>query len=424
MILIVNLSERNKIDNYRIEKMVGQSVKELAQSALYPKESPAKTKRSSKRIVIGLPKEVSFQEKRIALTPDAVALLVNNGHELVVEKNAGKDANFTDAEYQQAGATIVLTPQEVFDSEIILKIEPLTDQEFTYLKEGQTLISTLNPATLSKNYFERLNAKKVTGIAFEFIEDKVADFPIIRAMSEIAGSSVMLIAAEYLSNANQGRGIILGGVTGVPPTSVVIIGAGTVGEYAARAALGLGAEVKVFDSHVYRLQRLKYVVGQNIYTSIIDSVTLSNALKNADAVIAAMRSETGRSPLIVTEEMVMNMKPNAIIIDVSIDQGGCVETSEMTTLDSPSFKKHGVIHYGVPNITSRVAHTASVSLSNIFTPFLLKTGQHGGISQMIYANQWFMKGVYAYRGSITKMILAEKYNLRYRDLGLLIAAGL
>lgn len=404
--------------------MVGQSLKELAQSALYPKESPEKIKSSSKRLLIGLPKEVSLQERRIALTPDAVGLLTRNGHQVIVEKDAGKTANFTDAEYQLAGAAIVLSSQEVYDAEIILKIEPLTDEEFTYLKEGQTLFSTLNPATLSKRYFEKLNDKKITGIAFDHIEDKVGDFPIIRAMSEIAGSSVMLIAAEYLSNANQGRGIILGGVTGVPPTCVVIIGAGTVGEYAARAALGLGAEIKVFDSHVYRLQRLKYAVGQNIYTSIIDSVTLSNALQNADVVVAAMRSDSGRSPLLVTEEMVMRMKTNSVIIDVSIDQGGCVETSEMTTLDNPSFIKHDVIHYAVPNITSRVAHTASISLSNIFTPFLLKTGQQGGISQMIYANQWFMKGVYAYRGSITKYALAQKYDLRYRDLGLLIAAGM
>lgn len=404
--------------------MVGQSVKELAQSALYPKESPAKIRQTSKKIVIGLPKEISLSEKRIALTPDAVALLVNNGHRIIVEKDAGQEAKFTDAEYQLAGAQVVETAREVFDAEIVLKIEPLTDEEFSFLKEGQTLISTLNPTALSKKYFERLNEKKVTGIAFEFIEDKVGDIPIIRAMSEIAGSSVMLIAAEYLSNSNQGRGIVLGGITGVPPASVVVIGAGTVGEYAARAALGLGAEIKVFDSHVYRMQRLKYAVGQHIYTSIIDSVTLSNALKQADVVVAAMRSDTGRSPLIVTEEMVMQMKPNSIIIDVSVDQGGCVETSEITTLEDPIIVKHNVVHYGVPNITSRVAHTASISLSNIFTPFLLKTGKQGGISQMIYANQWFMKGVYAYRGSITKYTIAQKYNLRYRDLGLLIAAGL
>lgn len=404
--------------------MIDQAVRELAQSALYPQESPTKIWQTSKDIVIGLPKEISLSEKRIALTPDAVALLVSNGHRIIVEKNAGQEAKFTDAEYRLAGAEVVETAREVFDAEIILKIEPLTNEEFDFLKEGQTLISTLNSTALSKGYFERLNAKKVTGIAFEFIEDKVGDIPIIRAMSEIAGSSVMLIAAEYLSNSNQGRGVILGGVTGVPPTCVVIIGAGTVGEYAARAALGLGAEIKVFDSHVYRMQRLRYAVGQNIYTAIIDSVTLSNALKQADVVVAAMRSDTGRSPLIVTEEMVMQMKPNSIIVDVSIDQGGCVETSEITTLDNPVIEKHGVIHYGVPNITSRVAHTASISLSNIFTPFLLKTGKQGGISQMIYANQWFMKGVYAYRGSITKYTIAEKYGLRYRDLGLLIAAGM
>lgn len=404
--------------------MHGQSVTDLAKSALYPQESPMMVKKNAKSITIGLPKEVSFQENRIALTPEAAGLLVKNGHEVLVEIGAGRAANFEDADYQNAGARIVFSPQEVFDAEIILKIEPLIEEEFSYLKEGKTLISTLNLPNLSKAYFEKLNSKKVTAIAFEFIEDKIGGFPIIRAMSEIAGSSVMLIAAEYLTNANQGRGIILGGVTGVPPTSVVIIGAGTVAEFAARTALSLGADVKVFDTQVYRLQRLKYAVGQHLSTAIIDSNSLAEAIKKADVLITAMRTSGGTSPMIVTEEMVAEMKANSVIIDVSIDQGGCVETSQMTTLKKPIFRKHDVIHYCVPNIASRVAHTASCTLSNIFLPFLLKTGTSGGIEEMIYTNQWFMKGVYAHRGSITKYSIAQKFDLRYRDLGLLVAARL
>lgn len=402
--------------------MLGQTVSELAKSALYPQESPALLHRASKSITIGLPKEISLQENRIALTPDAVALLVQNGHEVLVEIGAGKAANFDDADYQNAGARIVFSPQEVFTAEIVLKIEPLVEEEFNYLKEGQTLISTLNLPSLDKSYFEKLIAKRVTGIAFEFIEDKVGNYPVVRAMSEIAGSSVMLIAAEYLGNAMQGRGIILGGVTGVPPTNVVIIGAGTVAEYAARAALGLGASVKVFEKHVYRLQRLKYAVGQMVHTAYLDSNSLKKAIADADVVIAAMRAEAGGgSPMIVTEAMVQGMKTNSIIIDVSIDQGGCVETSQMTTLKKPIFKKHDVIHYCVPNIASRVAHTSSNVLSNILTPFLLKTGEKGGIEEMIYTNQWFLKGVYCYKGNITKLQISEKYQLRYRDLSLLMA---
>jgi alanine dehydrogenase len=398
------------------------SISALAQSALFPQESTLAVQRKEKSLFIGLPREVSLQENRIALTPESVALLVRNGHQVVVEKGAGEGAKFTDREYSEAGAEIVFSPEEVFEANIILKIEPLIEQEFEYLKTGQTLISTLNLPSLEKPYFQKLNDKKITAIGFEYIQDKVGGFPIIRTMSEIAGSTVMLIAAEYLSSVQEGRGIILGGITGVPPTKVVILGAGTVAEYAARTALGLGAEIKVFDKHIYRLQRLKYAIGQHIYTSIIDSETLEDAIVRADLVIGAMRAEDGTSPLVVTDEMVSKMKSNAVLIDVSIDQGGCFETSKMTTHKNPVFKKYDVIHYCVPNIPSRVASTASIALSNVFTPFLLKTGIMGGIEEMIFSNQWFMKGVYAYKGNITNMTIAKKFDLRYRDLNLLLAA--
>ncbi|MFD2519751.1 alanine dehydrogenase [Emticicia soli] len=403
--------------------MTGQSVSELArQSVLYTQESPALIKKGKKSLFIGLPKEVSLQESRIALTPEAVSLLVKNGHEVTLETGAGDSAKFSDNEYSEAGARIVYSPEEVFEADLILKIEPLTEKEISYLKSDQTVISTLKITNLERKYFERLNEKKVTGIAFELIQDKVGGLPIIRAMSEIAGNTVMLVAAELLSSVHNGRGIILGGITGVPPTKVVILGAGTVGEYAARAAHALGAEIKVFDQHIYRLQRIKYTIGQQIYTSIIDSETLMAELSRADVVIGAMRAEDGIAPMVVTEEMVARMKKNSIIIDVSIDQGGCFETSEMTTHKQPTFQKYGVTHYCVPNIASRVAHTASIALSNVFTPFLLKTGTVGGIEEMIFAKQWFTKGVYSYKGSLTNLPIAQRFNLRYKDLGLLIAA--
>ena len=403
--------------------MTGQSISKLAQqSILYPQESPEMIKKGKKSLFIGLPREVSLQENRIAITPESVRLLVRNGHEIIVEKGAGEGAKFSDNDYSEAGARIVYSPQEVFEADLIVKIEPLLEAEMTYLKAGQTVISTLNVPNLSRSYFEQLNEKRVTGIGFELIQDKVGNYPIIRTMSEIAGSTVMLIAAEYLSSVHNGRGMILGGITGVPPTKIVIIGAGTVGEYAARTALGLGAEIKVFDQHIYRLQRLKYAVGQHIYTSIIDSDTLGDALARADVVIGAMRAEDGVAPIVVTEEMVSKMNSNSIIIDVSIDQGGCFETSEMTTHKHPTFQKYGITHYCVPNIASRVAHTASIALSNVFTPFLLKTGNVGGIEDMIFAKQWFTKGVYCFKGSLTNLSIAQRFNLRYKDLSLLIAA--
>ncbi|TAE28297.1 MAG: alanine dehydrogenase [Cytophagales bacterium] len=395
---------------------------ELAkQTALYPQEAPAAVKADRHSLLIGLPKEVSYQEKRIALTPEAVRILVRNGHRVVMETDAGIGAKFTDNDYSEAGAQIVYSPQEVFDTNVILKVEPLVDHEFDYLKSGSTLISALNLPSHERKYFERLNEKNITAIGYEYIEDPGEGLPVIRTMSEIAGSTVMLIAGEYLSSVN-GRGVILGGITGVPPTKVVILGAGTVAEYAIRTAMGMGADIKVFDRHLYKLQRLKHAVGQPIYTSIIDSDTLGEAVERADVVIGALRGDDGLSPVVVTEDTISRMKPESIIIDVAIDQGGNFETSRMTSHKNPTFHVHGVIHYCVPNIAARVAHTASMALSNIFLPFLLETGTIGGIEEMMYTNRWFMKGVYCHKGTLTNAYIARKFHMRFKDLQLLLAA--
>jgi alanine dehydrogenase len=403
--------------------MATDTLKELAmQSAIAPKESPFAIQQKTNNTSIGLPKELSNQENRIALTPEAVSLLTKNNLEVMVETGAGEKSNFTDQQYANAGARIVYSHKEVFENNIILKIEPLINDEFELIKTGATLISTLNISRLDQEYFNNLNRKKITAIAFEFIEDKVSEFPIIRAMSEIAGSAVLLVAAEYLSSVQNGQGVILGGITGVPPTNVVIIGAGTVGEFAARTALGLGANIKVFDRQLYRLQRLQHVLGNRMFTSIIDSQNLSNAIKEADVVIGALKGDAGIAQVVVTEEMVASMKPNSVIIDVAIDQGGCFETSRMTSHDMPVYKKFEVIHYCVPNIASRFAHTASIALSNIFTPFLIKTEGLGGVQEMIFQNKWFMKGVVCYNGTTTNLHLAKKFNLKYKDLGLIMSA--
>jgi len=396
---------------------------ELAQkTALYPQEALAPAKTSQQNLFIGLPKEISLQETRIHIPPEAVAILVRNGHRVLVEKGAGLGANFADNQYGEAGAEIVFSPQEVYGSDLILKIEPIVEQEFSFLKNGQTIISALNLPTRNRTYFEQLNDKNITAIGYEYIEDPAGGQPVIRSLSEIAGSSVMLIAAEYLSSANHGQGIILGGITGVSPTKVVIIGAGTVAEYAARTALGLGADIKIFDQHIYRLQRLKYALGQNVNTSIIESDTLSEAIQRADVVIGALRPEDGQNIFVVTEEMVAKMQPNSVIIDVSIDQGGCIETSRITTHKDPIYKVYDVIHYCVPNIASRVGHTASMALSNVFLPILLRTGTTGGIDQMMYNKRWFGRGVYAHGGTLTNAFIAKKFSMRYKDLSLLLAA--
>lgn len=396
---------------------------ELAkESALYPQEQLARITTRSQSLYIGLPKEISLQENRISLTPDAVSIIVNNGHEVWVESKAGAKAKFSDREYSEAGATIVDTAEEVYKAQIILKIEPPTLAEIDYLRPNQVLISALQAGNKTTDYFIKLSAKRVIALAYEFIEDKVGGKPIIRAMSEVAGSTVIQIAAEHLSTSRDGMGVIMGGVTGVPPTKVVILGGGTVAEYAARGASGFGAEVKIFDNHIYKLQRIKHALPFQIYTSTLDSTGLGKALESADVLIGALRPEHGSNRIVVTEEMVMSMKSGAVIIDLSIDQGGCVETSELTTHDNPTFVRHNIIHYCVPNITSRVARTASSTLSNIFTPTILRAGEEGSIDDMIFAHSWFMNGVYTYKGGLSNRDLAKRFGLPYKDIALIRAA--
>lgn len=394
----------------------------LAKSGLYPQEALLEVKKGKHSFFIGLPREVSSQENRVSLTPDAVALLVNNGHEVWVEAKAGEGSKFSDKQFSEAGAKIVYTAQEVYKADVILKIEPPTPQELDMFHAGQTLISALQLGNVSQDTVQSMLKKKVTALAWEFIEDKVGGMPIIRAMSEIAGSTVMLVAAEFLSTINKGKGIILGGITGVPPTKVVIIGAGTAAEYAARAALSLGAEIQVFDNHLYKLRRIKHTLGQQFYTSTIDTITLGESLKSADVVIGALRAEKGRARHVVSEEMVSQMKPDSLIVDLSIDQGGCIATSEITTHSKPVFRKHGIIHYCVPNVASRVARTATTALSNIFTPTILRASEEGGVEEMIFTHKWFMKGVYTYKGGLTNESLAHKFGIKHKNIELLLAA--
>jgi alanine dehydrogenase len=395
----------------------------LKEHALYPQEALEKVKSNKNALYIGIPKEMDPTESRVCLTPESVGILVNNGCEILVETGAGAGAKYTDREYSDAGARIVYSTSEVYDADIIIKVDPPTKEEMTYMKPGKTLMSALQMAKLTGEYLDAITKNKINAIAFEFIEDKAGTRPIVRAMSEICGSTVMLIAGEYLNSVNNGRGIILGGITGVPPTKVVIIGAGTVAEYATRSAIGLGAEVKVFDNHIYKLRRLKLSINHHIYTSVIDTNILSDALKEADVVIGALRSEDGKCECVVSEEMVTSMKPSSVIIDVSIDQGGNFATSQISTHKKPTYIKYGVIHYCVPNMASRVARTATMAFSNILTPMLIQMSQNGGVEEMLFAKKWLMNGVYAYKGTLTNLALARKYNKVFKDISLLFTAS-
>lgn len=396
---------------------------QLAQEqSLYPQEAPATIQKKSNQLHIGIPTESAEHEKRIALKPEAVQVLVGHGHEVLMQEGAGVAAGFPDSEYSEAGAQITSDKKKVLQSNLILKIAPPTPEEMEIIRPGTAMVSAFQGGRQSVESLEALCKKRITAIGFEFLEDKSGGLPLVRAMSEIAGSIALLVASEYLSSPKNGQGVILGGVTGVPPTKVVILGAGTVAEYSARVAIGLGVDIRVFDNHIYKLRRLKHALGQQVYTSTIDQATLKDSLAQADVVIGALRPEKGFNPCIVTEEMVQQMKPGAVIVDVSIDQGGCIETSEPTTHMKPVFTKYDVTHYCVPNMASRVARTASLAISNILVPVLLKIGEEGGIDDMIYQNQGFRKGVYTYRGSLTNLGLAKKFNLGYKDLNLLMAA--
>jgi alanine dehydrogenase len=396
-----------------------KSLSPFSKAQLMPKEERLEVSKDNVQLRIGLPKERSFQEKRICLTPDAVSALTNNGHQVIIEAGAGNNAAFEDKEYSEAGAEISNDTAKVFACPVILKVEPPTLGEIEMLKPNAILISALQLKIQEKAYFEALREKKITALAYEFIKDNDGAFPAVRPLSEIAGAASILIASEIMSITNAGNGLMLGNISGVPPTEVVIIGAGIVGESAAKSALGLGANVRVFDNSITKLRCLQANIGQRVYTSTMQPKNLMKALMRCDVAIGATKGKN-RAPVLVNEAMVELMKQGAVIIDVSIDMGGCFETSELTTHDHPTFEKHGVIHYCVPNIPARYSRTSSVSLSNIFTPYLLQIAEAGGLENAIRQDMGLKNGLYVYHGVITNKSVSNWFDLDASDLNLLI----
>lgn len=373
-------------------------------------------------LFIGIPKETSFSENRIALTPEAVSVMIANGHRVVVETKAGHGASYTDTDYSEAGAKIAHDKKEVYECDILVKSAPVSEAECELLKYGQYIISPIHLAVMQREILQKMMDKKITALSFENLKDDSGHNPIVRSMSEIAGSAVMLIAGQYLSNANNGKGVLVGGISGIPPTKVIIIGAGIVGEYAARTALAMGASVKIFDNSIYRLKRLQNNIGGRLWTSVIEPKILAKQLKTCDVAVGALSSTAGRTPIVVTEETVSSMRPGSVIVDVSIDRGGCFETSQVTTHEKPVFKKYDVIHYCVPNIPSGFARTASQAISNVLMPLLLETGEDGGIDNVIWYKINIRSGIYLFKGSLTNFYLSERFDLKYTDLNLLIAS--
>lgn len=398
---------------------MGKSLSPFTKEQLLPQEEMLEVLKRKGNLFIGIPKETSFQEKRVCLTPDAVSALVNNGHRVLLESGAGDGAKYNDKDYSEAGAKITKDKAKVFSCPIILKVEPPSFSEIKLLNPQTILISALQLKTQSKAYFEALAKKRITALAFEFIRDEDGAYPAVQQLSEIAGTASVLIAAELLSNVNNGNGLLFGNISGIPPIEVVILGAGTVGEFAARSAIGMGANIKVFDNSITKLRRLQSKLGRTIYTSTMQPKNIHKALIRCDVAIGAVRGKN-RAPILVTEAMVKSMKKGSLIIDVSIDMGGCFETSDITSHDSPTFVKHGVIHYCVPNIPARYSRSASVSISNIFTPYLLEIAENGGIENALRFDRGLKNGLYFYRGILTNKSVSDWFDLDYSDVNLLI----
>ena len=395
------------------------SLSPFTKEQLLPQEETLEIAKQRSELFIGIPKETSHQERRICLTPDAVNSLTSQGHRVMVESRAGESSSYSDKEYSDAGAEVTQDPKRVLSCPMILKVEPASLSEIEMMNQNAIIISAIQIKTQKKDYFEALAKKKITALAFEYIKDEDGTYPAVKSLSEIAGTASILIASELMIANQFGKGLLFGNITGVPPTDVVILGAGTVGEFAAKTAIGLGANVKVFDNSITKLRRLQNNLNQRIFTSTIQPKSLLKALRRCDVAIGAMRG-IERCPIVVTETMVEHMKKGAVIVDVSIDTGGCFETSEVTTHEKPTFIKNNVVHYCVPNIPSRYSKTASLSISNIITPYLMQIAEDGGIESAIRCNKGLKNGVYMYHGILTNKAIGDWFGLTNSDINLIV----
>lgn len=394
----------------------------LEKAGIFPQEEMLEVGRKHNKLVIGIPRDNHKIEQRVALTPEAVEVLVNQGHEVIIESGAGEAANYQDHEYSENGGFIVREKDQVYQCDVIIRISPLTEEEIDTLKGDQIIFTNINLSQQNAEYIKKLMQKKVIAIAFEYLREEDNSFPVIKAMSEIAGTTSILVASEYLNNSRKGKGVLLGGVSGITPTEIVILGAGTAAEYAAQAAIGLGASVKIFDYSLIKLRRLQKHVGSRLYTSVFHPKVLKKDIQSADVIIGAMYQHGNHPQYLLSEEMIQHMKEGSVVVDLSIDQGGCIETSEIRTIDNPSFVKFGVIHYCVPNIASRVSRTASIALSNVFSPMLISMGEYGGFINHLKENRGLRNGVYIYNGILTKKQIGDRFGLSSRDIDLLMAA--
>ena len=397
----------------------------LSQRRLQPLTETLPTSQERESLKIGVPREVRGEEWRVALAPSGAQALVAGGHEVFVEKEAGRQAHFDDMEYTEAGAEVMGAPEDLYgEADLIVKVGPPGEDELDLLQENQILISALHLGGLSPTFLRRLMQLRVTGIGFEFIRDPDGTFPIVRMMHEIMGSMAVQIAARYLESGEDGKGVMLGGISGVPPATVVILGAGMVGEWAARTALGFGAHVIVLDRELGPLRSLEHNLDRHATTAMASEQYLRQATASADVLIGAMTAEDERSPLLVTEDMVASMPGGSVVVDAVIDQGGCIETSRPTTHSAPVFREHDVVHYCVPNMPSNAARTATYALTNVLVPYLQRIGETGSVNEALWSDEGLRNGTYVYRQHLTKKSLATMFGMAYRDIELLIASGI
>ncbi len=370
---------------------------------------------------IGILKENEHIEQRVALSPVGVQTLTSLGHTVYVQKRAGALALFSDEEYQNAGATVVYSAEEIVNrSELILKVAPPTLDELRSFEKDQVLFSFLHLAVSQEKLIKELLTKDIIAVSYELIENSRGELSILQVMSEIAGQLSMQVAAHYLQGQQGGRGILLGSLPGIPPASVVVLGAGAVGKTATRVALGMGASVTIIDQDLSRLRDIENLFQWRVSTVLATPGNIARAVRYADALIGAILIKGEKSPHLVTESMVQTMKKGSVIIDVSIDQGGCVATSRPTRLDDPIFVQHGVVHYCVPNMASSVSRTATIALTNALLPYVREVADLG-IRRAVQADPGFAKGVCVFDGKCTNSPIAKVFNLQWQDLSQMIA---
>ncbi len=393
------------------------------QEAYIPQELLEEIRKMGNRLLIGIPRERCEEERRLPLTPEAVAMLVDRGHRVLVESGAGLGISYGDNHYSEAGAEIVDTPAEVFQVDLILKILPPLPAEVSMMRPRATVFSLVQLGLFAREAFELMMAKRITAISYEQMADEYDRTPLLYVTAEIEGAASITIASELLSNARGGKGILLGGIPGVSPTEVVIVGAGNAGTVAARAALALGASVKVFDDDINKLRMIQQVLGQGLFTSTFHPNVLRNAFRSADVVIGAMRYINTRHRYVIATDLVRTMKKGALVIDLRIGQGGCFETTCCLSREDPAvFERFGVLHYCKLNISNRVARTTSMAYSNIFVPLLLSLGNAGSVQGMVKSDKGFRLGVYMYCGKVVNGYVANHFNMPSNNLDLYLSA--